>query len=175
MGKKIDAMTLIEGEEIIKRMRPHWIVLVPIVAIFVVFTTIYVFLFMTIEENVQGFFRDIFLWTITLIYIPSTLLLTMKRLIWWLTTKYLFTTKRIVTRTGLFVVKGESIALNKVQSIQFEKTLLERLVGSGSLIIESASENEIRIIFVTQAEQIQQRIYAQISSNEESEGVDRSV
>lgn len=175
MGKRIDSMTLIAGETVIKRMRPHWIVLVPIIAIFVIFTSIYVFLFMLIQDNVHGIFKDIFLWTITLIYIPSTLLLTMKRLIWWITTKYLFTTKRIVTRTGLFVVKGESIALNKVQSIQFEKTLLERLVGSGSLVIESASENEIRIIFVTQAEQIQQQIYAQISSNETTDGVDNSI
>lgn len=175
MGKRIDAMTLIEGEEVIKRMRPHWVVLVPIVAVFIFFTGIYLFALSWILSLPQTIFKDIFFWTVTIIYVFTTLLLTLKRLIWWLTTKYLFTTKRIVTRTGLFVVKGESIALNKVQSIQFEKTLLERFVGSGSLIIESASENEIRIIFVTQAEQIQQRIYTQISSNETHEGVDRSV
>lgn len=159
-------MTLIEGEEVIKRMRPHWVFMLPVVILFIIFTTVYVFLYSVIMQYTIGVFKDVFFWVITIVYASVVLFSTLKRTIWWLTTKYLFTSERIVTRTGLLLVKGESIALNKVQSIQFEKTLLERIFGSGNLIIDSASENDININFVTDAEGIQQQIYAQISSNE---------
>lgn len=172
---RIDSMTLIADEKIIKKLKPHWVVLIPVILVFVIFTTVYGVLMAWTLNETYGIWKDILGWTLTIIWFFSTLLLTIKRLVWWATTKYLFTNKRVVTRTGLIKVQGESIALNKVQSIQFEKTLLERLVGSGSLVIESASENEIRIIFVTQAEQIQQQIYAQISSNETTDGVDNSI
>lgn len=172
---RVDSMTLIDGERIIKKLKPHWIVLVPVFTIFMVFTAAYVMLMAWVVNNAVDVWVDIFGWTLTVVWFFSVLMLTIKRFIWWATTKYLFTNKRIVTRTGLVKVQGESIALNKIQSIQFEKTLLERLVGSGSLLIESAAENHITITYVTHAEEIQQQVYAQISSNEDSAGVDSSV
>lgn len=175
---RIDSMTLIADEKIIKKLKPHWVVLIPVILVFVIFTTVYAVLMAWTLNETYGIWKDILGWTLTIIWFFSTLLLTIKRLIWWATTKYLFTNKRVVTRTGLIKVQGESIALNKIQSIQFEKTLLERLVGSGSLLIESAAENHIVITYVTHAEEIQQQLYAQISSNEDDvngSSVDNSI
>lgn len=163
---KVEKLTLIAGEEVIRKMRPHWIVLIlPTVAL-IILTTMYVWL-MGLISNLPEPFKTIVVWVVSLIMFALFLRWVAKGLIWWATTKYLFTNKRIVTRSGLIRVTGETIALNKVQSIQFEKTLLERLVGSGSLIIESASENSIRIIYVWDAERIQQEVYAQINKLEE--------
>ena len=82
---------------------------------------------------------------------------------------YLFTDQRIITRTGLFKIDGETIPLNKINSISFSKTLIERLYGSGSLVIESAARNEAVIKHVRGAENIQREIYELMSKVEEKE------
>ena len=107
------------------------------------------------------------IWSITIATVLFLLHKSVRGIIRWATTRYLFTSHRILTTTGLFVVSGESIALNKIQTIQFKKTLLERLLGSGSLVIESAAENEIIISNVTGAEDVHRSVYEQISALED--------
>lgn len=169
MGK-IDSMTLIAGENVIRRMKPHWIVLVLPTLVAIILISMLVWL-LNLIGNLNDPFRNILNWIVSLTFAFLFIKGVLKRVIWWATTKYLFTNKRIVTRSGFIKVTGESIALNKIQSIQFEKTLLERLVGSGSLDIESASENHITIIYVWDAERIQQQVYEQINKLEEDNGV----
>lgn len=171
---RIDNMTLVPGETVLRRMRPHWITLILPVFSFIVLTIMYTWL-LGLIGNLNEPFRNILQWVVGLIVLALFLRWVVKTFIWWATTKYLFTNKRIVTRTGLIRVEGESIALNKIQSIQFEKTLLERIFGSGSLIVESAAENRITIVYVWDAEKIQQQVYEQINKLEQENTKDNSL
>jgi uncharacterized membrane protein YdbT with pleckstrin-like domain len=158
---KIDAMTLIPGEHVLRRIRPHWIILVVPGLAAIILTIPYGYLLAS-ALHLDAPFSTILGWALSLTYVFLLSRWSLRGIVAWFTTTYLFTDQRIVTRTGLLKISGESIALNRVHSIQFEKTLLERLLGSGSLTIESAAANDIRIRHVTHVEEVQRELYEQI-------------
>jgi uncharacterized membrane protein YdbT with pleckstrin-like domain len=75
----------------------------------------------------------------------------------WRTTTYELTTKRLRTRFGIITRKGRDIPLTRINDVSFEKGLLDRLLGSGRLVVESAGEhgqillNDIPRVEFTQA------------------------
>lgn len=155
---------LVPGERILWTMRPHWIILVFPTLWGVLATAMYA-LVMTGLNNVvpdrsSAPFVD---WVIFGVYAVTLLRYTAKGYVDWFTTRYTFTNQRVITRSGLIVINGETLPLDKVHSIQFKKTLLERLFGSGSLTIESAAENDAIIRNVTRAEEVHADLYAEIA------------
>lgn len=58
----------------------------------------------------------------------------------WRTTEYTVTTMRVLVTSGLVTRVGRAIPLRRVNDVQYEKGLLDRLLGCGTLIISEASE-----------------------------------
>lgn len=58
----------------------------------------------------------------------------------WLLTTYTFTSRRLITRTGVFTRRGHDIALNRISDISYEKDLVDRIFGCGTLVVSDASE-----------------------------------
>jgi uncharacterized membrane protein YdbT with pleckstrin-like domain len=78
----------------------------------------------------------------------------------WLTTQYVFTNRRIITRKGLIARSGRDMPLAKVNNVSFDVTIMGRILNYGSLKIESAAdEDNLVIIDVPSVERIQRKIY----------------
>ncbi len=58
----------------------------------------------------------------------------------WLLTTYTFTSRRLITRNGVFTRRGHDIPLNRISDISYEKSLLDRMFGCGTLVVSDASE-----------------------------------
>lgn len=58
----------------------------------------------------------------------------------WLLTTYTFTSRRLITRTGVFTRRGHDIPLNRISDISYEKSLVDRMFGCGTLVVSDASE-----------------------------------
>jgi membrane protein YdbS with pleckstrin-like domain len=56
---------------------------------------------------------------------------------WWVT-RYVLTTERLITRTGLIAQHGIEIPLERITNVNFSQTTWERLLGAGDLLVESA-------------------------------------
>ncbi|HEY3651127.1 MAG TPA: PH domain-containing protein, partial [Streptosporangiaceae bacterium] len=75
----------------------------------------------------------------------------------WRTTTYELTTRRLRVRSGIATRRGRDIPLARINDVSFEKGLLDRLLGSGRLVVESAGEhgqillNDIPRVEFTQA------------------------
>jgi uncharacterized membrane protein YdbT with pleckstrin-like domain len=75
----------------------------------------------------------------------------------WRTTTYELTTRRLRVREGIVTRRGRDIPLVRINDVSFEKGLLDRLFGSGRLVVESAGEhgqillNDIPRVEFTQA------------------------
>ena len=75
----------------------------------------------------------------------------------WRTTTYELTTRRLRVRSGIVTRRGRDIPLARINDVSFEKGLLDRLFGSGRLVVESAGEhgqillNDIPRVEFTQA------------------------
>lgn len=172
---KVEDASLIPGEEVVRRMRPHWIVLVVPAIVLILSTSVYIWALTSVRSWNMEVATNISTWVLTGGYAYVMIRYSLLGIIRWATTTYLFTDQRIITRTGLLRIDGESIALNKIHSIQFSKTLLERLLGSGSLTIETAAENQVNIRNVTSAEEVQRELYERIIANQEPEGHPRPL
>jgi len=59
----------------------------------------------------------------------------------WRTTTYELTTRRMRVRAGVVTRHGRDIPLARINDVSFEKGPLDRLLGSGRLVVESAGEH----------------------------------
>ncbi len=59
------------------------------------------------------------------------------RFIRWRSTYFVITNDKVIYRQGVFRKSGVQIPLERVNSVNFDQNLVERLVGAGDLIIES--------------------------------------
>ena len=58
----------------------------------------------------------------------------------WLSASYTVTNQRVVTREGVFTRFGHDIPLRRINDVSYEHSLLDRVLGCGTLVIAAASE-----------------------------------
>lgn len=58
----------------------------------------------------------------------------------WRTTTYTITNRRLVTRSGIIRRSGRDIPLYRINDISFDKDLVDRIFGCGTLVVHDASE-----------------------------------
>jgi membrane protein YdbS with pleckstrin-like domain len=65
------------------------------------------------------------------------------RFVWpllvWLVASYTITDRRLITRSGVFTRRGHDIPLSRISDVAYERDVVDRLLGCGTLIISDAS------------------------------------
>ncbi|HEX6569988.1 MAG TPA: PH domain-containing protein [Acidimicrobiales bacterium] len=85
----------------------------------------------------------------------------------WVTTNFVVTTDRLIYRHGVLAKHGIEIPLERVNTVFFRQSIFERIVGSGDLVIESASEQGRQAFSnVRHPDAVQNEIYRQMEANE---------
>ena len=59
----------------------------------------------------------------------------------WLFTIYVLTSERLITRTGMIARSGIELPLQNINNVLFNQSIVERVLKSGDLLIESAGES----------------------------------
>jgi uncharacterized membrane protein YdbT with pleckstrin-like domain len=146
-----------EGEEIVLNLRPHWRrVVVPVVLIPIVAGVASYLWFVVPHGGTRGPLR------IAIVVVALAVLLWWSLRPWlkWLTTRYVMTTRRVVTRTGVLSRKGRDVPMTRINDVSFSHTVVERIFGSGTLVIESAGERgQIMLSDVPHVEAVQRDLY----------------
>jgi uncharacterized membrane protein YdbT with pleckstrin-like domain len=146
-----------EGEEVVLNLRPHWRrVVVPVVLIPIVVGLASYLWFVLPADKARGPLR------IAVLVVAVAVLLWWSLRPWlrWLTTRYVMTTRRVVTRTGVLSRKGRDVPMTRVNDVSFSHTVVERIFGSGTLVIESAGERgQILLSDVPHVEAVQRDLY----------------
>ncbi|TCP56129.1 PH (Pleckstrin Homology) domain-containing protein [Tamaricihabitans halophyticus] len=83
----------------------------------------------------------------------------------WRTTHFIVTTDRVMAREGLISRTGIDIPLARINSVRFEHGLIDRIVGCGTLIIESASEEPLEFDDIPGVEKVHSILYREINDN----------
>jgi uncharacterized membrane protein YdbT with pleckstrin-like domain len=92
--------------------------------------------------------------------------LTVLPVIRWRTTHFVVTTRRVLVREGVLSRHGIDIPMSRINSVEFRHTLLERLLGCGTLIIESASEEPLEFADVPDVERVHSMLYVEVADEE---------
>jgi uncharacterized membrane protein YdbT with pleckstrin-like domain len=84
----------------------------------------------------------------------------------WQYTHFVVTDDRVIFRTGLLSKHGVEIPLERINNINFDQRIFERLIGAGDLDIESAGrEGQSHFEDVRHPDGVQQEIYRQMEVN----------
>ncbi|SHJ14873.1 PH domain-containing protein [Tessaracoccus bendigoensis DSM 12906] len=57
----------------------------------------------------------------------------------WLTTTYTITDRRVITRRGIINKIGHDLPLKRINNVNYERSLSDRILGCGTLIFETAA------------------------------------
>jgi uncharacterized membrane protein YdbT with pleckstrin-like domain len=91
----------------------------------------------------------------------------------WRTTTYELTTKRLRTRFGVVTRHGRDIPLTRISDVSFQTGVLDRLLGSGRLVVESAGEHgQIVLRDIPHVEEVQATLFSLVE--DEQRRIDRN-
>jgi uncharacterized membrane protein YdbT with pleckstrin-like domain len=78
----------------------------------------------------------------------------------WFNTLYVVTDRRLVTRQGVLNRTGHDMPLTRLNDVKFAHNLVERVLGCGTLVVESAGEaGQLVLNDVPRVEQVQRTLY----------------
>jgi len=121
-----------EGEEVVVDLRPHWSFLIgPVLAAIGV---------IAVAVAIVAAFPSapVVVLVAILLFLAAAMLWLAGRYARWASTSFVLTNSRVVYRTGVLTRHGREIPLERLNDIAVHQSILERLVGSGRLYIESA-------------------------------------
>ena len=150
------ASVLSEDEDLVFDVRPHWIALTVPVAqtLAIVAAVIIVWLVLPFSWGSEGYLFTMLLAVAAFLAGPS------RGFIRWATSHFVLTTERIMRRSGWIAQESIDIPLEKISDVRFRQDVLERLVGAGDLIIESAGRSGQELLHdVRHPDRMQRRIF----------------
>lgn len=80
---------------------------------------------------------------------------------WW-TTHFVITDRRVMFRHGLITRQGIDIPLARINSVEFRHGLIDRMLRTGTLIIESASQDPLEFNDIPQVERVHSLLYHEV-------------
>ena len=80
---------------------------------------------------------------------------------WW-TTHFVITDRRVMFRQGLITRQGIDIPLARINSVEFRHGLVDRILRTGTLIIESASQDPLEFQDIPQVERVHSLLYHEV-------------
>jgi membrane protein YdbS with pleckstrin-like domain len=101
--------------------------------------------------------------------------LTLAPLVRWRTTHFIVTSDRVMAREGVFKRTGLDIPLSRINSVRFEHSLLDRVLGCGTLIIESASDEPLEFDDIPSVEKVHSLLYREVNDNPDDDFHPRTV
>jgi uncharacterized membrane protein YdbT with pleckstrin-like domain len=156
---------LIEGEELVLDTRPHWIALVGPIAVTIL---VIVGWSLAVGYGPDGTTGRITFWGATIIAVLILLWYPVRRIVDWATSNFAVTTDRIIHRQGFIAKHTMEIPLEAINDIRFHQSILERMVGAGDLVIQSASEFGRNVFAnIPDPEGTQRTIYRESEANKD--------
>jgi len=87
----------------------------------------------------------------------------------WRTTHYVFTNERVIMREGVFSRNGRDIPMGRINDVSFSHNLFERMLGCGTLTIESAGERgQVVLTDIPRVEKQQSVLYELVDHDRQS-------
>lgn len=88
----------------------------------------------------------------------------------WRTSTYTITDRRIITRKGILNKTGHDLPLRRINNVNYDKSLTDRMLGCGTLVLETAAGQPLMLPDVPRVEEVH-RIIAELLFSDD-DGID---
>jgi uncharacterized membrane protein YdbT with pleckstrin-like domain len=151
---------LVEGEQVVVHRRPHWKMLV--VPVLVLLLVVGVASFLAAVVSAQSWAPWAWL-GIAAVGLALVGRFTVYPVVRWRTTHFVVTDRRVLVREGVLTRQGMDIPLRRISSVQFRQSLPERLLGAGTLVIESDSDESLEFNDVPGVRNVHAVLYNEVA------------
>ncbi len=141
-----------EGESLVVDTRTHpKALLLPLLAL-VVFLAIGTFVQTQVDQREVD-------WVVWGLVVIGIIWFVLRPFLIWLTASYTITTRRLITRHGVITRRGHDIPLTRISDVAYEKDLIDRLLGCGTLVISDASTHgQVALPDIPRVEDVQRKL-----------------
>jgi uncharacterized membrane protein YdbT with pleckstrin-like domain len=152
---------LADHERMVLDLRPHWIALVAPSLITILLVVALILLFVLFDPpSVVG-------WVAIVGGIVVFIAIPLRAFLSWITSHFVVTSDRVIHRAGWLAKRSMEMPLERINDVTFSQTVLERIVGAGSLRIQSGSEyGQNHFKDIRHPEDVQKLIYELSEENE---------
>jgi uncharacterized membrane protein YdbT with pleckstrin-like domain len=148
----ISPKLLTSGETVVVDTRTHpKALLVPLLALVVTLAVA-----VLLDKVIGNHTVSMVVWLIALVVVVWFVV---RPFLTWLTSTYTITNRRLITREGILARKGHDIPLARISDVAYDKGLVDRMLGCGTLVISDAStRGEVRLHDIPHVEDVQRKL-----------------
>ncbi len=132
-----DSELLADDEELVVDTHPHWKALIVPAIVLPVVVGLGCWAFFAMFDFSGRKYAQLAVAVLALAVIVWACLFPWLR---WRTTRFIVTSRRVVIRSGVITRTGRDIPLTRVNDVTYTHGLIDRLLGCGTLLIESGGE-----------------------------------
>ncbi|MCE7885651.1 MAG: hypothetical protein DYH08_17640, partial [Actinobacteria bacterium ATB1] len=117
---------LYEGEEVVLDIRPHWVaLLVPGLWTLLIVAVLVAVAFLVDDVTSVWYLALLVAGLVAFVFLAGY------RWLRWLTTEFVLTTERVISRRGIYAKSSKDIPLERINDVTFTQSVLERFLRSG--------------------------------------------
>ncbi len=156
---------LAQDEQLVLDLHPHWKSLLRPVLVLVVTLGVGSYAVARLPGGShQGTWRLV----VAALAVLVLLAFSLRPFLAWVTTHFVITDRRVLVRSGILARSGRDVPLSRINDITFSHSFLERLLGCGTLVVESAGERgQVTLTDVPRVESVQRQLYDLVESTDD--------
>jgi len=153
---------LAPDEQLILHRHPHWKMLFWPIVTLIVATALAGFAGGLIWRRTEGTPRSVLLIVVLVIWLGILGWRCVAPIISWKSTHFIVTDRRVLIRQGVVTHTGIDIPMSRISSVQFRHGLFDRMLGTGTLIIGSSSEEPLEYDDIPEVQRVHALLYHQV-------------
>lgn len=154
---------LANDEQVVLHRHPHWKRLVGPVAVLLLITAAAAFVAGYVNQlDWDATAKNVIMLVIAVIWLVIVGWFTLWPALNWWTTHFVITDRRVMFRHGLLTRTGIDIPLARINSVEFRHGLVDRMLRTGTLVIESASQDPLEFYDIPRVEQVHSLLYHEV-------------
>lgn len=160
---------LAEDERVVLHRHPHWKRLAGPVLVLLAATALAAFVAAVVDHTGwdQGA-KNIIFAVLCAVWLVVVGWLTVWPFLVWRTTHFVITDRRVMFRRGVLSRSGIDIPLARINSVEFRHRVFDRILRTGTLVIESASQDPLEFHDIPRVEQVHSLLYHEVFDTGES-------
>ncbi len=149
--------SLTEGERLVLQLHPHWKVLLRPILLLIVVVAAALALLIRLPALASTPMARLVIGVVAVVLIMFGCTVPLLR---WRTTTYELTNRRLRLRSGILSRSGRDFPLIRISDVSFSHGPIDRLLGCGRLVVESAGEHgQLVLNEIPRVEQVQATLF----------------
>ena len=154
---------LASGERVVLHRHPHWKCLLGPFLLFGLLTAAAgVLLGVITSSGLRSTPQTVLFIAVAAVWAIGFCWYFVRPLMSWKTTHFVLTDRRVMFRNGIITRSGIDIPIRRINTVEFRHGLIDRMLRTGTLVIESASDDPLSFDDIPQVEKVHALLYHEV-------------